>query len=322
MWQGCARAATRLALRLRSCCHAVCAPGIRCREQLRKCRVPLTRRLFPLARCVFLGTVVLFAFFGDRHWSFGPDAKAGALPQEVGKGIEIATVFFMRGRAQFNSKGNLGPTARYTKEELMVWREHGLLPWLTFVGTADAGNVRVGAPNAEAAHGPGLAGNGLRALLYSQDGFALSAQLLEQVQTGKNRLYPALVGLAPSVTDMRLMAGYYQGEAALPYFLEGEGAFLARTGGVANEWHVDVTLGFRPRSDGLVLIQSFNLWSTRRTFHQFGNVAQAYQNSKLQASYVHDVTDSWSFQIGVYGSVLGTNSLKERGVITALWHRF
>ena len=276
------------------------------------------KSVFTLCRLIHVGVLVFVALTLICLREF---ALAGALTQDQGKGIQITTVTLLSGRTEFNNFGNQVPVATYKKQDLASWYEYGVLPWLTYVATSDANNVSVGAPENLSSRGLGLSGNGLRALIWSQNSLALSTQILEQVQSDKTRLYPALVGLPPSQTDFRVMGGWYNYMRNMPSYFEVEGAYLLRTGGAANanEWHVDLTAGIRPRQDWLVLAQMFTIISDRLKLFDKNT---HYTSTKAQFSAVYDFNETWSYQFGAYISIAGSNTLREKGVVMAVWRRF
>ena len=79
-----------------------------------------------------------------------------------------------------------------------------------------------------------------------------------------------------------------------------------------------MSVGVRPRSDLLLLLQTFTTagvgpgtpWFPHETF------------THLELAGVYDLNDLWSVQLGVYTTVFGSNSLREQGVTTAIWRRF
>ena len=118
--------------------------------------------------------------------------------------------------------------------------------------------------------------------------------------------------------DLRALGGLAFPVGPWPAFLDAQGAYRLRSGGAPAEWHADLTFGVRPLPRLLLLLQSDTTLPVGPGTAWFP--ASLY--SKLGVSLVYDLSARWSVQIGAFSTIAGTNALRERGVLSALWYRF
>jgi protein XagA len=75
-------------------------------------------------------------------------------------------------------------------------------------------------------------------------------------------------------------------------FADAEAAYRFYAGNQPAEWRIDLAMGVRPVPRLLMMLQSFN--SITNGSGKFGHVSW----SKLQPSFVYDIAQQWSVQLG------------------------
>lgn len=244
-------------------------------------------------------------------------AEASAWNQPQGTGLLIADYTYSGGAHYFNGNGALSPTAAYLKNEGFAYIEYGITdrlmavvkPDVTAVSIAGTGHHYAGLGTSEAAaqlqvltYGP--------AVLAVQGGFRVPETI--------SQTNPAQVGNTSRDLDLRALGGLAFPVGPWPAFLDAQGAYRLRSGGAPAEWHADLTFGVRPLPRLLLLLQSDTTLPVGPGTAWFP--ASLY--SKLGVSLVYDLSARWSVQIGAFSTIAGTNALRERGVLSALWYRF
>ena len=130
--------------------------------------------------------------------------------------------------------------------------------------------------------------------------------------------------LAPQVAnpnaeyEARVLYGHGFTLGDMTGFLESDLAIRARAGTPADELHLDLTAGLRPRPDWLLLAQSFSTLGLRDNRPGGAN----YDVTKLQLSVVYSLTPRWSLQLGGYTEVAGRNVALGNAGLVAVWCRF
>ncbi|MBP0614195.1 hypothetical protein [Jiella mangrovi] len=234
----------------------------------------------------------------------GPTAAiGGAWTLEKGKRQVIASGVSSSASGAFSPHPNDAP--KFSKSSASLLFEHGWTDRLTVIGDIEFARENDGA-TAYARSGFSHFAAGARLKLYEASGFVTSAQL-----TGRLEKFDT-EGFGRPAVEPRLLAGYGFALWEMPAFVDGQAAYRFRAGG-ADEARIDLTAGLRPWSDWLLLAQSFS------TIAVSGG---SYSTHKLQGSVVYDLSSRWSVQAGGFATVAGSNALKERGIISALWFRY
>jgi protein XagA len=99
-------------------------------------------------------------------------------------------------------------------------------------------------------------------------------------------------------------------------FADAEAAYRFYAGNQPAEWRIDLAMGVRPVPRLLVMLQSFN--SITNGSGKFGHVSW----SKLQPSFVYDIAQQWSVQLGGFITVAGINAGRELGPMAGVWYKF
>jgi hypothetical protein len=101
-------------------------------------------------------------------------------------------------------------------------------------------------------------------------------------------------------------------------FVNAELGYRFRFDDPPHEVRADFTFGIRPNPKLLLLAQSFNTVSDGSADGVFVDGTE----HKIQFSVVWSLDDVWSLQLGSTATVMGENSLRERGVVAAVWRKF
>jgi protein XagA len=245
-------------------------------------------------------------------------AHAGAWLQPEGQGQIIFSPSVMFAKQRFDRAGRGRPTDRFVKSDNIAQIEYGFRDNLTLlVRTEQRGEAYFLNGDPQRVMTSSI-GGGARIALWRQDRFIVSLQAT--AQSGLERSIPALDRRSGprNEADARLLVGYGAEVFGMDIFAEAQAGYRWRSGRHADEARLDVTLGVRPLPRFLILLQSFNSLAMQRAPGEDRRLRQ----HKLQASAVLDLTDTWSVQAGVFGSVAGRNVLKERGVVLGVWRKF
>lgn len=245
-------------------------------------------------------------------------AHSGAWTLEEGTGQAIVTGLYSQADAAFDADGAPTPRPEFEKGAVAILVEYGLTETFTLLGEGEFGAEREGdLPFAR----PALShvGIGGRLRLYEADGFVASGQISARVEDAFGAADAAVDTFgwdAPQI-EARALAGYGFTLGDYPAFVDAQAAYRYRVGDGADEVKLDLTFGIRPWSNILLLAQGFATFSAGG-----GEDVESYAYHKAQLSMVYDVNEQWSLQVGGFATVAGTNAIKERGLITALWYRF
>jgi protein XagA len=243
-------------------------------------------------------------------------ASAGAWLRDEGQTQVIFSSSYTGARQRFDKKAKPVPVGFFAKKNLQILTEHGFSSHITMIAGITALHQQASNTGQRSTVAEGSVLAGIRLRLWSQAETILSAQLTGEA-TGERRF-----GLLnrrfdpPASTDLRLLLGHSFTTGGMSGFIDLQTAYRWRGGSHPDETHIDATLGLRPLAKTLLLFQSFNSFSLgpeRRT-----GLGPARQH-KLQTSIVYDLTDRLSLQAGGFASLAGKESLKERGLLVAVW---
>jgi protein XagA len=91
-----------------------------------------------------------------------------------------------------------------------------------------------------------------------------------------------------------------------------------RTAGPPDEWHGDLTVGFKFTPKIMLMLQEYTTVSMKTTDPTF----PAWRQSVVEASLVYALNDKWSVQLGVFSTVWTVKTNTEHGVAVAVWRNF
>ncbi|WP_239805449.1 transporter [Croceicoccus hydrothermalis] len=244
------------------------------------------------------------------------DIGADAAPPAQRDGQIIATFYYSNSTRGFGPDGDTIDIPDYEKMELFLLAEYRVTPDLTLVVKPSFRNISVEGEDDDS--GLGYTDLGARYRLLGDDGAWLAAEGALRIPgfTRDDRL--AQVGNTGTEYDLRLRGFHNIAAGAHGAFVDAQGSYRLREGDPPNEFHADVTLGYRPSADLLIMAQSFNTISDgagRGIFDEY-----RYYNVQLGA--VQQVSPAIALQAGLMGTIGGTNALRERGFFTGIWFAF
>lgn len=155
---------------------------------------------------------------------------------------------------------------------------------------------------------------GARLLVWRGETAVVSAQLSAILPGGGENVADRPLGDGGLGAEARVLAGMALGEAV---FLEAQPAYRWRDDGFLDEARLDLTAGWRPRSDMMIMVQSFSTWSVSDPI-----VGQRhFSQHKVQASFGIS-TGFGELHIGGWFTPAGRNAIDERAIFAAIWQRF
>ena len=236
-------------------------------------------------------------------------ACAGAWPTPPG---ETQAIFKYEGSVAhegIDRSGLIAPIPTIRDDSLSLFVEHGLTARLTLQGKF---GLTEGSDQYIRYSGRGPAEIGLRYALYQGEIGVLSVYAgVVAAGVGRNAGYaPPHAGEGD--VELRVLAGRNAKLWGKPLFGEVQVARLFRRG-LPDETHLDVTLGWKPARQWLVLVQSYAGRADSRPV--------APEWVKAEASVVRHV-GRWSLQAGWRETAWGRESPIEMGPVVGLWRRF
>lgn len=260
-----------------------------------------------LAPALLAGAVV---FLGARC---GAWAGAWTLPQ--GSGLMIDTLFGWSGNGAPWGGGKGVPQTRF---DAQTYVEYGLTDDWTIFGEMALEHYTLGHPTPSVYTGLDYSEIGLRRKLWSTGEWVFSGEATLFLPGAYNPAAPAQEGDTGGAGEGRLLAGTNFQLGPWPGFLDAQLGYRLRTAGPPDEWHGDLTVGFKPRSGVILMVQEFTTISVASSNPSF----PAWRQSLVEASLVVPLVDRWSIQFGLYTTVMAVKTNTERGAALAIWRRF
>jgi len=230
----------------------------------------------------------------------------------------IVSAAFVRSTDIFARKGKLLPAPRSTRREASTYAEYGLTDAITGIAKLSAIDRRVGGAPPRRYDGVDYGEAGIRARLWQGGPFVLSVQSTLRIPGASDISNPAQAGHTGFETDWRAQAGANFPLFSWQAFATASLGYRTRSGGPADEYRGDLTLGVRPPGRWLWLFQSF---STLSAGHGRAGFA-ALREHKLQSSLVYTWNEAWSLQVGTVNTVAGRNTPRDVGAFAAVWRSF
>lgn len=243
---------------------------------------------------------------------------AGAFNIPAGQGLAIVDFTSSGGSRYFNGFGKLAPTDRFRREDVSAYVEYGITDRLMAIVRPDVTTVTVGGQPGGRYLGLGPSEAGVQFQLLSFGPAVLAVEGAFRLPGSTDAGNRALIGNTAHEADIRGLFGLGFAIGSWPAFLDAQVADRVRDGGAPDELHTDLTVGLRPRPELMLLLQMFDTTDLGK-----GTAMMPRERfTHVETAAVYDLTETWSVEIGVYTTVLGTRSLREQGLTTALWHRF
>jgi protein XagA len=253
-------------------------------------------------------------------------AWGGAWTMPQGTGQLITTLYGWTG---FGPPWGGNPPANQSRFDAQTYVQYGLTDSLTVYGETAFEHYAIGPPNPNTYNGLDYSGVGLRQKLWSTGDWVFSGEATAFIPGAHDSHAPAQEGNTGWAGEARLNAGrnfttlaipalgWFPGLGSIPGFLDAEVAYRLRTEGPPDEWHGDITIGFKfPKF--MVMVQDFTTVSMSTNNPTF----PAWRQSVVEGSVVYALTDKWSLQFGVFSTVWTVKTNSERGGVIAVWRSF
>ncbi len=238
---------------------------------------------------------------------------AWTLPQ--GTGQVIATLYGWTG---FGPPWGGNPPANQSRFDAQTYVQYGLTDSLTAYGETAFEHYSIGQPTPNTYNGLDYSGLGLRQKLWSTGEWIFSGEATAFIPGAHDSHAPAQEGNTGWAGEARLNAGRNFAIYGVPGFLDAEVAYRLRTEGPPDEWHGDLTVGFKFTPKIMVMLQDFTTISMSTKNPTF----PAWRQSVVEASVVYALNDKWSLQAGVFSTVWTVKTNTEHGVTVAVWRNF
>ena len=250
---------------------------------------------------------------------------AWTVPQGTGQLIET-----LYGWTGFGPPWGGNPPASQSRFDAQTYVQYGLTDSLTAFGETAFEHYAIGEPTPNTYNGLDYSGLGLRQKLWSTGEWVFSGEATAFIPGAHDSHAPAQEGNTGWAGEARLNAGrnftlasipglgWFPGIGSVPGFLDAEVAYRLRTEGPPDEWHGDVTVGFKFTPKIMLMLQDFTTVSTSTDNRTF----PAWRQSVAEASVVYALNDKWSLQVGVFSTVWTVRTNTEHGAAVAVWCNF
>jgi hypothetical protein len=250
---------------------------------------------------------------------------AWTLPQGTGQVIET-----LYGWTGFGPPWGGNPPANQSRFDAQTYVQYGLTDSLTAFGETAFEHYAIGEPTPNTYNGLDYSGLGLRQKLWSTGDWIFSGEATVFIPGAHDSKAPAQEGNTGWAGEARLNAGRNFTLASIPglgwlpligsvpAFLDAEVAYRLRTEGPPDEWHGDLTVGFKFTPKIMLMLQDFTTVSMSTNNPTF----PAWRQSVAEASVVYALDNKWSLQLGVFSTVWTVKTNSERGGTIAVWRNF
>ena len=242
-------------------------------------------------------------------------AFAGAWTLPQGTGQVITTLYGWTG---FGPPWGGNPPANQSRFDAQTYAQFGLTDSLTVFGETAFEHYSIGQPTPDTYNGLDYSGLGLRTKLWSTGEWVFSGEATAFIPGAHDAKAPAQEGNTGWAGEARLNAGRNFTLWWVPGFVDAEVAYRLRTEGPPDEWHGDLTVGFKFTPQIMLLLQDF----TTVTMATKDPTFPAWRSSGVEASVVYALNDKWSLQAGVFSTVWTVKTNTEHGVTVAVWRNF
>jgi protein XagA len=222
------------------------------------------------------------------------------------------------------------PPASQSRFDAQTYVQYGLTDSLTAFGETAFEHYAIGEPTPNTYNGLDYSGLGLRQKLWSTGEWVFAGEATAFIPGAHDSHAPAQEGNTGWAGEARLNAGrnftlasipglgWFPGIGSVPGFLDAEVAYRLRTEGPPDEWHGDVTVGFKFTPKIMLMLQDFTTVSMPTDSRTF----PAWRQSVAEASVVYALNDKWSLQVGLFSTVWTVRTNTEHGVAVAIWCNF
>ena len=236
--------------------------------------------------------------------------------QQADRGQVIATFYYSNSTRGYDADGNTIDIADYEKVELFLLAEYAIAPDFTLLFKPSFRSVSVEGGDDDSGLGYTDIGGRYR-FAGDQDGW-LAAEATVRIPGVSRDDNLAQVGSTDAEYDLRLRGFRNLTFGSDTGFVDAQASYRLRAGDPPNEFHADLTLGYRPDPDFLLMAQSLNTISDGAG----RGIFDEYRYHNVQLSGVYTVAPAVALQLGVMGTLGGENALRERGMFGGVWVSF
>ena len=250
-----------------------------------------------------------------------PDVHAGAWSLPKGDGQIISTITYANARRAFDTDRKTGAVVDFLKTDQGVYLEYGLTGRATVVVSGALQDISyISREGPQQYSGLGTSRIGLRYGLKQTGRWVLAVQPSLVIPAGGETVPDADLGRGGLGGELRMLAGRNITIAKRPGFLDVQAAFDYRSGDGPEQASMDVTLGVDIAPKIQIIGQAFAQYTTQGSF----GVDQVLENDslKLQGSIVYKYGKRSALQFGAFSTVIGRNTVQQKGVSIGLWERF
>jgi hypothetical protein len=250
----------------------------------------------------------------------GAPAHAGAWPMEQGRIQAISSLYIDTAERGFDGDGDASLDADFEKIESSTFVEWGATQRLTLFAQPVVQHVTLRAPSGNIEEATGFASSqvGARWLLGRPLGGVVSLQGAIVAPGVTENVDNARLGEGGVASELRLLMGRGWGGAERGVFVDGQVGYRWRYDDFPDEARLDATFGIRASREWMLLAQSFSAW---RDDELLIGLPES-RIHKAQLSVVRRLSETWSVQVGGYGTYAGRNVVEERAAFASLWMRF
>lgn len=240
--------------------------------------------------------------------------RAGSFLQPPGEGLIISGAAFSGSVQAFDARGRILPVWPVRQFELGALVEYGFDEDTTLLFAPGARRTLFPTALGPLVFDAAFMDVGVRRRLIDIDDIVTSIQVTASAPVAG---LPFVLRSDAARAEVRLGAGLPFEVLGMTGFYDTSVAYVPRFGFAPDELRFDMTFGYRPYSDVLVLSQAFN--TVLLGGRQSGALPRMH---KLQASVVVDVLPGLSVQLGLYHVAAGALTRRQVGVMSAVWTRF
>ncbi len=248
-------------------------------------------------------------------------AHAGAWPMPENRLLVIAPFTATKADEAYNARGKAQPHNAYRKKELAPYLEYGLTKSLTLVSslafTSDETNY-FGTKFIQRSISRIETGGRLDLGEWRDARYALQALAIFHGSTTGDDPFSSRRGDVDG--ELGLCTGQNFTFWGLKGFSDTYSAYRFHPAGRPGEIKLDVTIGFRPLAQTMLLVKNESFASIGRTGNDSG--IQRVAATKLGLSVVQEIEPPVSLELGYMQTVAGQNIVRERALTLALWYRF
>ncbi|MDE3059527.1 MAG: hypothetical protein KGJ06_00765 [Pseudomonadota bacterium] len=270
-------------------------------------------RLYPLVFC----TVALAA--GQAH--------AGAWTEPKGQGEAIVTGSYYQTSTYYDNEGHKQSEPSYRKYDVNPYVEYGLTDDLTLGANLYLDDAHQDAAPGGRDHSNVNLGDSeffLRARLWQQQGFVVSAEPLIKLPSPESSTARPRLGGTSTDAAMGLSAGYSFQAWGLTHYADLDTQYRYRFGSAHDQVNLAATLGIGLSPRWTIMPQAFMTWRVAAPANPAFTQSSGddYNLTQLQLSALYKVRDDLGMQVGGFSDVYGRNTGTGEGVLMAVWKQF